>query len=403
MPALNDVMKPSAGDAIKQWHAQLSSGFDQFLGYASTEINDRSKRKSDEPVRHDDRLTPRGTPRDDVSRTPRDDVSRRTPQQERSRSSSSESRGSSAHQRDRNAHARAGGRLGSVSPATAAVDGHRSRSRSPQRGGGGDGGEAVEDEAVLKCFKKKFYGKFMQSSGGSKNDGESTGAKYVHANFKPKGKDWKKNLPGHTLDSSQCAAADGKSNHDDDGVRSPSRPQSSSSHHSASLGADRSLSPSSARRRSPSPRDGHVRQGTPASLHHASSSPLSARSSGPPSRPASEAGHYSGMHSPFSRSQPPLGPSALMPSMHLDGGGGALDGAQLDAARLAHASPLFADYSRAAGAYNNTPRTADAKLSQAAAPSSGSDTRKSNATASDGQKHSFGGEPQIFNPLARHG
>ena len=92
-----------------------------------------------------------------------------------------------------------------------------------------------------------------------------------------------------------------------------------------------------------------------------------------------------------------------MPAMHLDsGGGGALDSAQLDAARLAHASPLFADYSRAAGAYNNTPR-ADAKLSQAAAPSSGSDTRKSNTTASDGQKHSFGGVPQIFNPLARHG
>ena len=190
-----------------------------------------------------------------------------------SRSSSSESHASRSTRHDKDA----------ASIANSASPSRRSRSRSPNRH------DNVEDEA-LKCFKKKFYGKKMTSSSSNRTDDASSG-KYVHANFKPKGKDWKRHVPGHHSESSNTGdnmkasndvGAEAGASQDSTGasdmrttVRPPSRPQSSSSRHSAS-GLERPLA-------TPSPHTSRA-QAPPCS------SPMSTRSSNPPSRPSSELG-----------------------------------------------------------------------------------------------------------------
>ena len=147
----SDAMRSGSSDMKPYGHAQLSGGFDHRLGFASSAELDRAtmRKDSERSARHEN------------SRW-RDDVTAPQPVP-RSRSSSSESRGSSLPQQRGSrpaAKSRDMSRRDSASPSN---DDARSRSRSPQVRVNGDDGGGGEDE-VLKLFKKKFYGRTMQSS-----------------------------------------------------------------------------------------------------------------------------------------------------------------------------------------------------------------------------------------------
>ena len=431
----------------KKWAAQLSSGFDELLGFASTEL-DRSKRKSTDSWRGYPEPPPLTKQRPLTENGPHSEVAANGPmpkvapeglvsgggpaanKSQRSRSSSSESSRSS--KRDKGG---SGELSHSASRGSDLSRRSRSRSRSPRsphREGGAP--ENAEDD-IYKCFKKKFYGKLSSSGGGGANkSAEEPGSKYVHGKFRPKGKDWKKNMPGHekssdrneaSRDSSQAGGEGGKETPGGDGgpgdnssQRPPSRPQSSSSHHSTSAfhatpGPPERASPSGGPRHSihsPSP---HARPASGTPLPR-STSPMSARSSGPPSRPGSDVGstrgneHPAALHSPFSRMSdaparvPPLLAAGLLPmppGMH------GLD-------RLAAHMPLFADFrahpghAAAAAAFGLGPLLPPGIRpplvgAEHLRPAVAVDGRPGGGDARGG--HSFGGEPQIFNPLARHG
>lgn len=419
-----------------KWQSQLSSGFESLLVFASTEL-DRSKRKStDEGIRTDVAVSSKGSRRknseQDLSKdadilvgrfseftsgkSPKDSPSQT---KDPSRSSSVESRSSRSSKRYRDLSRSATSE--SLSPLR-----HRSqsRSRSPHDRDNND------DKYYEKLFKKKFYGVKAQVE----SKGEEA-SKYTHGSqFRPKGKDWKKNMPVKegifdgkepnlqegidqgigslgkaSSDTSKSEAIGNPELFKTKSSTPPSRPQSSGSHSSAfqptlAHGQVRETSPHSRSQNSlhtPSPTSSLQRPpsaGLPG-ISPLSTTPLSRSSpGGPPSRPGSD--HFP-LPGPFGRTGHPTIAAPLIAGLLPGLPGTRFPDIPVEAARLA---ALGFDAARLPffdlRGFNLVPGIRPPMISDLGSARLVNESRPGE---SGGQRHSFGGEPQMFNPLARHG
>ena len=463
----------------KKWQAQLSSGFDALLGFASVEL-DRSKRKStDDGIKsepgdtgyNNTKTKDKGSHgRENVSTSRSDsrdsglgrDVegsNRESPKCGRigeimnegkshreasspknlSRSSSTESRSSRSSKKQRE-HLSRSATSESLSPLR-----HRSRSRSRSPPPLGD--KSSDDKYYEKLLKKKFYGPKAGGGGGS-GKREEQSSTYTHGSqFRPKGKDWKKNMPlterspergsstgegkessqpqqqGNGTNNSSSSEGLGKaSSSSENPVKTkssspPSRPQSSGSHSSSAFqstaasshGGRETSSPLSRSRGSlhtPSPNSSHNRPPSTSlsGIVPLSTTPLSRSSpgGGPPSRAGSDSHFPVQGHSPFARGTPhpaiatPLLPG-LLPFRYQD----------MDATRLAALGydgaariPFFGH----PPGFGLVPPVLRPPLIGDLGAARQALLGEAAARSGEVPRHSFGGEPQMFNPLApRHG
>ena len=437
--------------ASKRWNNQISAGFDALLGFASTELdkNKDIRRKSSEtdpivlPSSNHKGSGAVSTSKDTVSTTcttrsesrdsglgkdsESDPHSSRTPvntppvgASENGPVASPRGNGTSPRGSPRLASSplpRSRSRSSSSESHASRRDGkqsphHRSRSRSPHSRDNST--EHDKYSNYDRHFKKKFFGrsKVQEQSTPTKTPSqEGNGqAKYSHAKFRPKGKNWEKNML-HTAMNGQSPGGSQ--------ARPPSQPPPSTSPvspgpNSRSIGSGKPV-PASGRsstdstrppstssvgvRSSPNISQSHVARASP---HESSSRPNSAAST------SSHSGRHSGDSTrdapfpiggnPYSRghgdpSRPPSLPGAAIPGQIM-GGATRFD---LEAARMAGmfgsaGHPSFGIMGL--GHHPGFPRPPGGMLP---------DAMRGPSLAEMMPRPSFGGEAQMFNPLARHG